>query len=238
MKNFKKNKKMQLITKHINKNILTCEIKQVNTICKWSGKNITEGILFSDIIGDSFTELEIFKYKSDYLSVDFALLTQPVIKGEKQLNALRNYSFFATNKELKILNRDTILELLLNIPETPFQLGITYSNKKHIAYKTPINYSKHIFKVCTDTGTVVFDVIKANKLLPIIQSWYTIAKTTSLQPTYFTKDEILGVSMPNTTKISEYGIVKYFAENDILKQYRNTMFFKLLVHVLNKKDCV
>jgi len=227
---------IQLISKHLDKSLLTCKIYEVNTICAFSGKKITKGIKFSEIIGERFTELEIFRFKSDYLSIDFALLTQPVIKGEKQLNSLRNYSFFATSKELKILNRSEILELLFNIPEIPFQIAITYSNKKHIAYKTPINYNKKYFKVCTDIGIVEFDVKKAKQIIPILQNWYTISKETSLQPTYFTKDEILGLSTPNNSKIVEYGIEKYFAENDILKPYRNTLFLKLLVHILNKKN--
>jgi hypothetical protein len=226
---------MQLITKHLDKSLLTCKIENVNTICAFSGAKISEGIKFSEIIRERFTELEIFKFKSNYLSVDFALLTQPVIQGTKQLNSLRNYSFFATDKELKILNRDEILELLFNIPETPFQIAITYSNKKHLAYKTPLNYNKEKFKVCTDAGIVEFDVKKAKQIFPILQNWYTIAKQTTQQPTYFTKDEILGLSIPNNSKISEYGIEKYFAENDILKPYRNTLFLKLLVHILNKK---
>lgn len=226
---------MQLITKHLNKNVLTCKIEQVNTVCAFSGEKITEGIKFSEIIGERFTELEIFKFKSDYLSIDFALLTQPVIKGEKQLNSLRNYSFLATDNELKILNRDEILELLFNIPESPFQIAITYSNKKHLAYKTPVNYNRNKFIVCTDTGNVEFDVKKAKELFPILQSWYTIAKQTSQQPTYFTKDEILGLTTPNNSKITEYGIEKYFAESAIIEPYRNTLFLKLLVHSLNKK---
>jgi len=226
---------MQLITKHLKENVLTCKIEKVNTICAFSGKEITKGIKFTDIIGERFTELEIFKFKSDYLSVDFALLTQPVIKAEKGFNSLRNYSFFATEKELKILRRDDILDLLFDIPESPFQIAITYSNKKHLAYKAPLNYNKEKFKICTDAGIVEFDVKKAKQIIPILQSWYTIAKQTAQQPTFFTKDDILGLSIPNYSKILVYGIEKYFAENDIIKPYRNSTFLKLLVHILNKK---
>jgi len=172
---------MDLIAKHLFANRLTCTThKDIDTICAFSGKQINVGVKFKDIIGDTFTDLEIFKYKSDYLSIDFALLTQPVIQGEKQLNSLRNYSFFATEKELKLLSRNEMLELLLHIPDTPFQIGVTYSNKKHIAYKAPINYNKQRFIVATDAGNVVFDVEKANLILPIMNRWYTIAKDTAI----------------------------------------------------------
>ena len=226
---------MNLIAIHLDKTLLTCKIHQVNTICAYSGKPITEGILFDDIIGERFTEREIFKYQSDYLSINFALMTQPVIKGEKQLNALRNYSFFASEKQFKLLDRNELTELLFNIPETPFQIAITYSNKKHLAYKTPVNYNKDKFIVCTDTGMVEFDVAKAAKIYPILQNWYTIAKQTAQQPTFFTKDDILGLSVPLYAKILEYGIEKYFNEDTQLKPYRNTLLLKLLVHILNKK---
>jgi len=151
---------MNLIAKHLDRSLLTCKIHNINSICAWSGQPITEGVKYSDIIGDSFTEIEIFRHKSQWLSVDFALLTQPVIKGEKQLNALRNYSFLATENHFKLLNRDSILDLFLNIPETPFQIGVTYSNKKHIAYKTPVNFNQSRFLVSTDAGIVDFDMDK------------------------------------------------------------------------------
>ena len=226
---------MNLITKHLNENVLTCKIHDVNTICSYSGQRITKGIKFNDLIGDTFTDREIFKWNSGYLGIDFALLTQPVIRSEKQLNALRNYSFLATEQELKLLSRDEMLNVLMSMPDGAFQIAITYSNKKHIAHKTPINFSKYKFIVCTDTGMVEFDTQKAKQILPIIQSWYTISKDTKQEPTYFTKSDILGETEPGYTKISEYGVEKYFNETIIIEKYRNTSFLKLLVHVLNKK---
>lgn len=228
---------MQLITKHLDSNLLTCKIHQINTICAFSGQKITQGILFKDIIGERFTDLEIFKYKSDYLSIDFALLTQPVIKGDKQLNSLRNYSFFASDNHFKLLQRNEILDLILNIPQSPFHLAVTYSYKKHISYKAPLNYNNKNFIVATDTGIVEINHNKLKEILPICEKWYTIAKNTTQEPTFFTKDEILGLQVPNSQKIQDYGIEKYFKEYEILSKYHKTQFLKFIVHILNKKTC-
>jgi len=192
--------------------------------------------LKKELISKTFTDFELIKYKSDYVSVDIALLLSNVIKSEKgTYTSLRNYSFYANETGFKTLSRIEILDLLLNIEDDKFQICVTFNNKKHIAYKAKIQINKSLFTVTTDLGDCIFDVEKTKEILPILQSWYKILpeNKSKQEPTFFTKNEILG-TIPNTKKIQLYGVKKYFSETQILDKYRDTLYFKLLVHILNK----
>lgn len=231
---------MNLIAKHLDHVNLKIKVYSfaAPVICAFTGQKISKGVLMKDLIKPTFTDQEYIKYPSKYASIETALLIEEVIKTEKGFNSLRNYSFFATENKLQLLKREEISSLLFNIPETPFQIGVTYSNKKHISFKAPINYDCFNYQIITDLGIVNFNKKQVLEYLDIIQSWYTIIpekKETAAQPTYFTKDEIKGLSIPLQKKINEYGLQKYFQETQFLQKYRNTSLFNLIVHTLNKK---
>jgi len=228
-----------MIEKYLNREYLKSPPVECNSICAFTGKKITEGVLKSKLISKTFTDFELIKYKSDYVSVDIALLLSNVIKNTKgNMTSLRNYSFFANTHGFKTLMRDEILDLLLNLKDSKFQICITFSNKKHIAYKSKMQINNQIFTITTDIGNCVFDVKKTKHILPIIQNWYKIVEgnKSKQEPTYFTKSDILGTTIPNFKKIKNYGVAKYFEETRFLENYRNTLYFKLLIHILNKKN--
>ena len=136
------------------------------------------------------------------------------------------------------MKREDILQEILSLNDSPFVICVTYSNKKHTAYKSTLNYSIEKFVVTTDLGDVVVERKKLEAILPTLQSWYSVIKgkqNTSTQPTYFTKSEILNGST-NTKRIRQYGVEKYFRENAEIGKYRNTAFLNLIVHILNKKS--
>lgn len=230
---------MQIISKHINNSMLKAQIHQINSICAFSGKKITEGILLKDCISDVFTDHEYIKHKSKYVSLDYAKCILDTIQGTKGTNALRSYSYFATETELRFLKRDEILDLILNIPETPFRLAVSYNYKKHTSYKTILNTSKNTFTITTDLYNVIFNRKHVEKFLPIIQNWYSIIpekSTTSALPTFFTKDEIMnGNAAYHKTKV--YGLDKFEEENEFLQKFRDTQIFNFITHLLNKKLC-
>lgn len=228
---------MNLISKHLDKNNLKPKVYQVNTICSFTGNQITEGVSMKDLIKKTFTDQELIKFNSDYASIDIALLFEAVIKSEKGFNSLRNYSFYADEFKLKLLKRENILELLL-VPIAPFQIGITYNNKKHLACKAPINFNTENYQIITDLGLVNFEKQKAILIIKIAQKWYSVLpekkETTSL-PTFFTKKQIKGLLNPNYKQIAAYGLRKYFKESQELNRFRGTALFNLIIHCLNKK---
>ena len=229
---------MNLISKHLDRNNLKFKVYQVNSICAFTCEKITEGVLMKDLIKKTFTDQELIKFNSNHASIDIALLIEEVIKTEKGFNSMRNYSFYADEAKLELLKRENILELLLLIPKIPFQVGVTYSNKKHLAYKAPVNFSTENYQVITDLGIVNFERQKAIQIIEIAQKWYTVLpekKETSALPTYFTKEQIKGLSNPNHKQIEVYGLQKYFKESQELDKFRGTSLFNLIIHCLNKK---
>lgn len=230
---------MELISKHLSEKNLKIKIySDFSDICAFTGKPLTRGVLIDDLISDVFTDWEFVKYESKYASVEIALCISEVIQGKTGFNSLRNYNFMANSHELLLLQRNEILNNFLNIKHTPFRCGVTFNNKKHLSFKTILNTDVNDFIVTTDImGNVKFNIGVVNKILPIIENWYSVVsgkETTSAQPTYFTKDEIL-YGNAQYKKQELYGFDRYEHENDFLQQYRNTNFLKLLVHILNKK---
>jgi hypothetical protein len=230
---------MNLIEKHLNRENLKAKIYQIDSNCAFTGSKINEGVLLLDVIKDTFTDLSYIKFSSDYMSVESALLMSEVIprKEKEGFNSLRSYSYFANESELRLMNRSEILDLLLNIPSSPFCIAVSYNCKKHTAFKCIENHNTDSFIITTDLYQVVFNKSVVNEFLPIIQSWYTISKDTAQQPTYFSKNEI-EYGNANYSKIMEYGAEKYEQESSILNKYRGSNLFQLIVYLLNKKPNV
>lgn len=231
---------MNLIAKHLDRTNLKYPIHQVSTQCAFTGKEINEAIKLDDLVSDVFTDWEHVKYPTEWVSIEAALCIGDVLPGKTRNNALRNYSYFACETGLKLLSRESILELLLNIPEVPFVIAVSFNNKKHTSYKTVENTDVNRFKVTTDIwGNVAFDRYTVNRVLPIMQRWYCVIPEkagTAAQPTYFTKDEIRTGIAPYFKQVS-YGLGRFEEENTALLPYRDTHLFNLLIHLLNKTLC-
>ena len=224
----------ELIAKNLeNKDLLPIK-ENINAICCFSGEPITEGVLKKDVLSSNFTDTQYLRYDSKYISVSIAQCMQPISSDGRA--SLRNYSFFATENELRLLQRSEIWELIISEKATPFVLCVTYNGKKHVSYTAQPQYRNDVFSVYTDAGEVEVDFSVLGELTPILTSWYSIVKgkeKAATPPTYFTKDEILTGEIGNN-KIQSYGVEKYFQENQILEKYRNLPILKLLVFILQK----
>lgn len=230
---------MELITKHLSRKNLKCKVYEKETICAFSGKEIKEGVLLVDLISDVFTDFEYVKYPSNYVSIEYAMLIADVVKGKTRNNSLRNYSYLATDNELRFLKREDFMELLFNIPETPFRIALSYNFKKHTTYKTVLNTLKEDYTITTDLYNVRFSKAHVEKFLPVIQEWYTAIpekSKTVAQPTWFTKQEIM-TGVVGYHKTQPYGLEKFEEQNNFLLPFRNTHIFELIVHILNKRIC-
>lgn len=231
---------MNIIAKHLDPQNLKYQIHEVKTQCAFSGEAIEKAIKLDDLVSDVFTDWEYVKYPTGWVSIETALCIGDVIPGKTRNNALRNYSYLATNESLQLLAREQLLETLLNIPSVPFRVAVSFNNKKHTTYKTVENTSKSWFKVTTDIwGNVTFDRHLVNQFLPIVQSWYSVIPekvNAAAQPTWFTKAEIM-YGDPHYYKQAAYGLERFEAENLALLPYRDTHLFNLVIHLLNKTLC-
>jgi CRISPR type IV-associated protein Csf1 len=222
-----------LIAQHLsNKGAL--KIEQVQTICAFSGVQITEGVALKNVLSANFTDAAYVRHPSKYCAVDVAQCFAPVTDGGKA--SLRNFSFIATQSALTMLKREDMQAVLLSEKETPFVLCVSYNQKKHISYKSRPQYDSDNFTVFTDAGEVQIIQKEVANILPIITSWYSVVKgkeETAALPTYFTKDEILTGEV-STHKIIAYGEAKFFRETAVLEKYRRSNALKFIVHVLQK----
>lgn len=224
------------LTQHLKYSYQTVEC---STVCKMCGKALKIGVNQKDIIKKAtFNDYQYLTHKSDFLCTECsALISDIQLPRDDKKRRLRSFSFIASEQDFKVLKREQLWNCLLNPPEPPFVFCVTYSNKKHIAFKSQIQFEQQSYSVFTDKGEVKIDLRDLGKLLRIIAEWYTILPDrveTKQQPTWFTKGEILNRGR-NYKNIIAYGLQKYQEENQFLKQYRNTALLTFLVFALNKK---
>lgn len=232
---------MHLIAQHIPNSALNIPIIDVveqtgsHTLCAFTGDAIQYACLKKDVIGDNFTDQSYLRYPSAYISPDIAkLIVGKVIDG----NGLRNYSFYSDNHGLIPLKREDLWAYLYMAKDLPFVLCVTFNNKKHIAFKATPQYNSDKYRIYTDLGECEFDFDVLKAPIQMMQMWYTVVRgkeDAAQQPTYFTKANILGETVPSHTQIQAYGEDNYRNENAVLERFRGTLIFKVLVHCLNKK---
>lgn len=223
-----------MIQKHLNTSLLPAQ--DINSICAFTGKEIDKGISLKEVIKDTFTDHSYLKYNSEYASIEIAASMANIIEGKQGLISLRNFSFIVNDYKLVLLKNSEIMDYILNPIKPPFRFCISFSNKKHLYFKSKINLSKEFYTVTTDLGDCEVSVGRIKKIFPILQKWYTVIpgkEDTTQKETWFTKQDILHGSR-NFKRIEQYGY-DYFEENQILNLYRNTLFLKILTHCLTKK---
>lgn len=208
--------------------------------CAITLRNVTQACRIKDVLSAVFSEWEYVRRKSGYVSIQTALAIREILPSENKeesFNSLRSYSYFATEKEFKIIKREDLLGTLLNLPNEPFIFAVTFNNKKHTSYKLSICTNNQSFTIATDiTPVVAINMADVHSILPIMQKWYTIlaGKEQSEQaPTWFTKEDILG-GCKDLKRINAYGLERYMQEDQLLQPYRNTHFFEVLTRMLNK----
>jgi len=228
---------INFIAKHIEESIKK-PIEQCENKCAFTNLDITEGVRLKKLLATGFTDSEYIKNDSEFASVDLIKCYTDILKNNKgKISGLRNYSFLCTDTGLRLLKKVDFIPLMLDLPKPPFILAYSFNNKKHISYKSRINYNKEEYFISTDTlGNVKIYNQLFLELYPIIQSWYTRNKEThSINNTYFTKSEILQGS-ENLKKIKEYGFQKFKKENEILSRHRRSLYFTLITRLINIKE--
>lgn len=223
---------INFVAKHINYD--SDKIVDCNSVCAFTGEKITKGIKKKVALSGNFTDFEYLKFDSDYISVDAFKCIGEMIKTDKKLNSLRNFSYLVTENELKILKKDELWDIVINSPKPPFILAYTFSSKKHTTFKSKITTDKNKIQIITDTyGNVEIDKILLKNVIEIVQSWYSGTADMPAIATFFTKEEILTGS-DNLKKIQVYGLEKFNFEDKILAKFRNTSQLILLTRLVNK----
>ena len=222
------------VTELVGRHIDSCrEFETFDFRCAMCGRESHEGV--RNAFSDAFNDFNYLQSTGNSLC-RYCAAVMGHIRTEKGSAFFRCFSFVCTEDKLAILKREDILEHLLSPPDGLFVICITYSNKKHMAFKAKLQCNRERYTVTTDRGDAVISMPDVRKILPVCRAWYSVIpekSNTKQQPTWFTKDDILH-GCTNAKRISDYGVKQYMTENMIIEPYRNTDMLKLLAFALNK----
>jgi hypothetical protein len=178
--------------------------------CAWCGRSAQKGFK-KNIISNNFTNWDLLdnpssEYICKYCSYPFLgskikNITYANGHEENLRRLIVYYHFIATENEFIAFKNDRLPHYLFNLPvgkDKPFVFCITYSYKKHNAFRGVINYSRDHFKIRIETKVVDFKREKAETIMPVLWELYL----------YFTKEEITKQYFP-THKILQMGVDKF-----------------------------
>ena len=191
----------------------------VETICAMCGKKVSEAIQIKNVISSNFTNFEYFKYKTNYLCKDCA----KCLKDDR----LRKNNFIADKKKIIFFKQNDIEKYIFELEkhiEIPFIFAITKTFKKHNSFKCKLNYDYKYFYIQEEDKRYLCDVKKMKEVYRELNNAYL----------YFTKEELLtgNYRLINTEK---YGKNKFIELEKMLKKYRGTHQFDLLIYMLNSE---
>lgn len=203
---------MQIIIKHLSLRTLheRFGVERINGFCCFTGNRITKGVAKKKLIKGTFGDRFLIKNNSEWVSVEIAMLMTEIIRGsvkngKQNWNALRTYNcFFSENHAHIGLKNGELLDMLFNVPETPFIFLATYSNKKHIAYFAKEQHDTNAFTVYTDQGELFFDRQRAQEIREIVNRMYTPIPEKP-KHTYFNKKDLRDFSQVDLRKVKQFG---------------------------------
>lgn len=193
-------------------------LEDVECNCALCKKKITQGIKTKKITSGNFTNHDVVS--GNYLCEACA----NIMKSELSTR-LRRSSFIAFKDKIIYFKQADIASWIFKDKETPFVIGITFSYKKHNAFRCIINYSNDDFFIRQEEKLIKIEKEIAKKLFKAMMRLYL---------TYFTKDNIKSGKY-NIALINKYGVEKFNELEQILSQHRKTDMFDLLVEALPSK---
>ena len=195
-------------------------IENVRGSCMMCGKEITEGVKYKKVVSSNFTDYDVFiNIAGTHICKECATCVKT--------RELRTNNIIADKDNLYLLKKNDLEEYLFNLDkyvQGDFVVGITRSFKKHNSYRCTVNSNTDVFIIREEDKEYVFNRLEMKPLYTIIWWMYL----------YFTKDEIQTGQYP-IYKIQEYGAEKFMEHEKIIKQYRNTHQFDLLLYMLNSE---
>lgn len=121
-------------------------------ICK---KNVSRCNPIKKIVSSNFTD---WGSVGDYICTECS-----------KLFSLYFYNYIVTENEIKLLNVRQLRDELCKKQKTPFRFIITTTQKKHLFYRSEINYSSDRFAVNLETETIYTTCDRMRKLFDFIE---------------------------------------------------------------------
>lgn len=191
------------------------QLTECDTQCICCSREINEGVPSKKIIGAKFTNRDLFQ-KGEFLCEACANL----LKGELSAK-LRKSNFIAYKDHIEYFKQDVALKKLLTIKETPFSVGLTFSYKKHNAFRSYLCYDTENYIIRQEDNFIEFKRKDVENMFKSIKPLYC---------SFFTKEEIK-TGAYKIHNIEKIGIIKFQQHEDVLKKYRNTLLFNLTLEL-------
>lgn len=198
------------------------QMEKVDSKCFLCGEPIQEGIPTKHVFSDVFTDWNRSKYPIGTHvcpACSFTILTNP--KGRV---SLRNFSFVAADK-LYLPNRIEMRQFLIEPPNPPFLIVLAVSQKKHLAFKGTVSYSRDIFTVMLEETEVIINRKEFARLLEVVEHFLFA----------FTKTEIT-TGEYNQQRVLKFGIDRWEWFEEQVKPYRGTELLNVVMFVAQKVE--
>lgn len=131
-------------------------ILDVDFVCPICKKEHTKGIDIKKIVSSNFTDWE---FVGNYIC-------EPC----SRLFSLYFYSYIVDDNGIRLLNLRQLKNELIKEQPTPFRFIITQSQKKHLFYRSEVNYSNKRFAVNLETETIYTTHEKMKELFVFVES--------------------------------------------------------------------
>lgn len=172
-------------------------------------------VTVKDAIKETFTNRDLLDPRSQYVCVACAYCLRDA--------KLRRKDFVACENELRFLQRNELVKVLLNPPIPPFIFCIGLSHKKHLVIRTRVNLSRNLFYVQFEEQGIWVQPDKHKHLAFSIQALIReFSKGQVARGEYFPCSQI----RPD----------ELFRLDNIVKPYRGSSIFNLFLHASQSQE--
>jgi len=203
---------------------IDCEKFLVPFNCKICGRESNEGLNWKKVFSSNFTDFNYLRSEDNNVCKECSSALKDRNLAGKNLRAT---SFLINAEEMQIIKNDTILNFIKNPIKTPFYFIYTFSQKKHIFFKSSINYSTDEFIISTDNGNIN---IKKEAFLKL----YGVCK--ELYEAGFSKTDIQTGSYNKNAAIKNLGLERLLKLESQIVDSRGSMQFDFLIKILRKDE--
>ena len=138
-------------------------VDDVNFTCPICRTQVKHGIAIKRIVSSNFTD---WAYVGDYVCPECA-----------KLFSLYFYSYEVSPKGIELFNARETSAKILGAHTTPFRLIITKSRKKHLFYKSELNYDTDTFAINLEDETIHTTRERMRELFDFVECLMTLGQS-------------------------------------------------------------
>ena len=139
------------------------EVKAVDCNCSICGKHCYEAVPVKKAVSSAFT--------------DWAYVGEYVCKECSKYFSLYKFSYIIDDSGIRLLNVRQVRDEIIKEQKPPFKFVITKSQKKHLFYDAPMNYSSERFAVKLERETIYTTLERQRTLFTFVEGLQALGAT-------------------------------------------------------------